>query len=75
MSDPSPDPVDEALEALEVHDVGHWRREHVRLRAHAALEAEPPGIYTRWVEPLLTFAVCAAHLGWAIARAAMILVP
>ncbi len=74
MTDPN-DSLDEALAELDTHDVDHWRREHVRLRAHAALDAKPPGLYTRWLEPLLTFAVCAAHLGWAIARAAAILIP
>ncbi|MCA9609308.1 MAG: hypothetical protein KC619_27090 [Myxococcales bacterium] len=74
MTDPH-DSVDDALADLGTHDVDHWRREHARLRAYAALEAKPPGLYTRWVEPLLTFGICAAHLVWAIARAAAILMP
>lgn len=66
--------LDESLAALGEHDVGEWRREHVRMRAHRAL-ANPRRVtvYTKVVEPVLVGAVCAVHLLWAFGAVAAIL--
>lgn len=66
--------LDESLAALGEQDVGDWRREHARMRAHRAL-ANPRrvGVYTKVVEPVLVGAVCAVHLLWAFGAAAAIL--
>ncbi len=71
------DDLDRSLGELPGHDVGAWRREHVRNAAHAAL-ARPASsraarLYTRVIEPALVATVCAAHLFWAISAAAAIL--
>ncbi|MGF1465319.1 MAG: hypothetical protein ACFCGT_04225 [Sandaracinaceae bacterium] len=70
-----PQDLDRALRTLPAHDVDAWRREHVRLRGHAVLEAAPrrPGIYRRLVEPALLVAFCSLHALWAVLSAASVL--
>ncbi|HJK89832.1 MAG TPA: hypothetical protein RMH85_00215 [Polyangiaceae bacterium LLY-WYZ-15_(1-7)] len=71
------DELDAALAALPPDDVGAWRREHVRRRAHRAMDARGRGrlaaAWDRWLEPGLVTAVCAAHLLWALAATAAVL--
>lgn len=69
------DSLDTELAQLEPHDVGDWRREHVRRRAHRVLDGKVhrPGLYHRVFEPTLLVAVCSAQLFWALQQAVMIL--
>jgi len=69
--------LDQALGALGERDVGAWRRESVRLRAHEALEhPKRTGFartYHRYVEPALVATICAIQLVWAFGAAAGVL--
>lgn len=71
--------LDLALAELDDHDVDSWRREHIRKRAHLALDAQPASravrIYRSVVEPTLLTAFCSAHLAWAFLATASVLTP
>ena len=77
------DDLDRALDALPSRDVGGWRREHVRTRAHAALGATKTArgrrharwaqLYRQVLEPSFVVTVCAVHLLWAFGTAARLL--
>jgi hypothetical protein len=73
----SEEELDEALGALGERDVGAWRRENIRQRAHGAMKRpRRSGLartYHRFLEPALVTTVCAVHLVWAFGAAASIL--
>ncbi len=71
------DPELTGLADLTTHDVGGWRQQHVRLRAHQALSDAPRSgfgrLWDRTLEPALLTAICGAHLLWMFAAAASVL--
>jgi len=73
----SEEELDEALGTLGEHDVGAWRKENIRKRAHASLNGSARSglsrTYHRFLEPALVATVCAVHLFWAFGAAAGIL--
>jgi hypothetical protein len=73
----SEEELDEALGALGEQDVGAWRRENIRRRAHAELSGDGrPRLsraYDRFVEPALVVTVCAIHLFWTFGAVAGVL--
>jgi hypothetical protein len=75
----SDEDLDDALSALGEHDVGAWRRENIRRRAHESLGGQRRSglarAYHQVIEPALVATVCAIHLVWAFGAAASILMP
>lgn len=70
------DPILEAVADLPAHDVDEWRREHIRLAAHRAMEQEPSTfrrVYDRFLEPVSVCGFGVVYLVWAFGRVAMIL--
>ncbi len=69
------DPILERLADLPEEDVDDWRREHIRVRAHRAMERSESKwlrIYDRFLEPAGLCGVSVAYLFWAFSICATI---
>lgn len=69
------DPILERLAALPEEDVDDWRREHIRGRAHRAMERSSSKwlyLYDRVLEPAGLCGVSMAYLFWAFSICATI---